>query len=90
MEETKVKALKQAILDLPEGERQQLAQELLPLLLATPTALRGIDKALQTLSDEDMDALVEHARRRAGDLPEETIVTVIGEALRAFRTQSRS
>ena len=90
MEETKVKALKQAILDLPEGKRQQLAQELLPLLLATPTALKGIDEALQALSDEEVDALVERARGRTGDLPEETIAPVIGEALRAFRTQSRS
>jgi hypothetical protein len=90
MEDTKVKALKQAILDLPEGEQQQLAQEILPLLLTTPTALKGIDQALQALSDEEVDALVERARGRTRDLPEETITTVIGEALRAVRAQSRS
>jgi len=36
------------------------------------------------------DALVERARRRSQDVPEETVAAVIGEALRAVRAQSRS
>ena len=42
------------------------------------------------LSDEELDALVERARARGRDLPEEAIAAVIGEALRAVRAQSRS
>ena len=86
----KVKALKQAILDLPDGERQELAQEVLPLLLTTRVGTKGIDRVLQTLSDEEVDALVKRARGRAGDLPEETVAAVIGEALRTVRAQNRS
>lgn len=90
MDEAKVRELKQAILDLPESERQQLAEELLPLLLTTRAGLKGIDQVLQTLSDEEIDALVERARERTKDLPDATVVAVISEALRAVRTQSRS
>jgi len=45
---------------------------------------------LQALSDQELDALVERARRRSQDVPEETVAAVIGEALRAVRAQSRS
>jgi hypothetical protein len=45
---------------------------------------------LQALSDEEVDTLVERARIRAKDIPEDTIAAVIGEALRAVRAQSRS
>jgi hypothetical protein len=90
MEGATVESLKRAILDLPADKRQQLAEELLPLLLTTPTGVKGIDQVLQTLSDEEIDALVERARTRAKDTSEDTIVAVIGEALRAVRAQSRS
>ena len=90
MEDATVKGLKQAILDLPAEQQQQLAEELLPLLLTTRAGFKGIDQVLQTLTDEEVDALVERARTRAKDIPEDVITTVIGEALRAVRAQSRS
>ena len=90
MEGTKVLALKQAILDLPDGDRQELAREILPLLLTTRAGLEEIDKVLQTLSDEDVEALVDRARSRSAHLSETTIAAVIGEALRTVRAQSRS
>jgi len=71
-------------------ERQQLAEEILPVLLTTRPGLAGIDQALQPLSDEELDALVERARSRGRDLADATAAAVIGEALRAVRAQSRS
>ncbi len=90
MEDATVKSLKQAILDLPADQQQQLAEEVLPLLLATRAGVKGIDQVLQALSDEELDALVERVRTRAKDLSEDAISAVIGEALRAVRAQSRS
>ena len=81
MDAGKIKALTQEIRALPEMERQELAREVLPLLLTTSAGLRGIDEALQALSDEELDALVERARSRGRDLPEAFVATVIGEAL---------
>jgi len=85
MAQSKVKALTQEILALPDAERQQLAEEVLPLLLTTRAGLAGIDEALQALSDEELDALVERARRRGQDPRDATVAAVIGEALRAVR-----
>ena len=90
MERARVEALKQEIMDLPEGERQELAQELMPFLLTTRAGIQGIDRALEALSDDELDSLAERARSRTRDLPEETVATVIREALRAVRAQSRS
>ena len=90
MDQAKVKALTQEILALPDGERQRLAEEILPVLLTTRAGLAGIDEALQALSDEELDALVERARSRGRDLPDATAAAVISEALRAVRSQSRS
>jgi len=90
MGDATVKSLKQAILDLPADQQQQLAEEILPLLLTTRAGVKGIDHVLQALSDEEVDTLVERARTRAKDIPEDTIAAVIGEALRAVRAQSRS
>lgn len=89
MDTAKIDALKQEILALPDQERQQLAQEVLPVLLMTRAGLAEIDHALGALSDDELDAVVERARRRVGDLPDETIATLIAEALRAARPQSR-
>jgi len=50
MDESKVKALAEEIMALPDPERQQLAQEALPVLLTTHAGLAGIDQALQALS----------------------------------------
>jgi len=90
MHPSKVEALTREILALPEAERQQLAEEILPVLLTTRPGLAGIDQALQSLSDEEVDALLERARSRGRDLPDTTVAAVIGEALRAVRAQSRS
>jgi len=49
MDESKVKALAEEIMALPDPERQQLAQEALPVLLTTHAGLAGIDQALQAL-----------------------------------------
>lgn len=86
----KVEHLVREIMTLPEGERQQLAREVLPSLLMTKVGLEGIDQALQALSEEELDALVERARNRNRDVPEETVAAVIGEALKATRAASRS
>ena len=90
MDTTKIKALAQDILALSEGERQQLAQEVLPCLLTTRAGLESIDEALRALPDEDLDAIVERARSRRRDLPEAAIAEVIDEALRAARASRRS
>lgn len=90
MDKGKVKALTQEIKALPERERQELAREVLPLLLTTSAGLRGIDEALQALSDGELDALVERARSRGRHLSDAMIASVIGEALRAARASSRS
>ncbi len=90
MDQAKVKALTQEILALPDAERQRLAEQILPVLLTTRAGLAGIDEALQALSDEELGALVEKARKRGRDLPDATVAAVIGEALRAVRSQSRS
>ena len=66
MDKSKVKALTQEILALPEAEREQLAEEVLPVLLTTRPGLAGIDHALQALSDQELDALIERARSRGG------------------------
>jgi hypothetical protein len=71
-------------------ERQQLAQEVLPILLTTRAGLEGIDEALRSLSDQELDAIVERARSRRRDLPEAAVAEVIDEALRAARASRRS
>ena len=90
MDITRVKALTKEILALPEGERQQLAQEVLPILLTTRAGLEGIDEALRTLSDQELDAIVERARSRRRDLTEAAVAEMIDEALRSARASRRS
>jgi hypothetical protein len=87
---SKVKALTKEILALPEGERQQLALEVLPILLTTRAGLEGIDQALRTLSDQELDAIVERARSRRRDLTDPEVAAVIDEALRSARASRRS
>lgn len=87
MDHSKVRALMQEILALPDAERQQLAEEVLSVLLTTRPGLAGIDQALQALSDQELDALIERTRSRGPDLPGSTVAVVIGEALRAVRAQ---
>lgn len=90
MDTNKVKALTKEILALPEGERQQLALEVLPILLTTRAGLEGIDQALRTLSDQELDAIVERARSRRRDLTDPEVAAVIDEALRSARASRRS
>jgi len=47
MDGLKVKALKQAILDLPVELQQELAEEILPLLLTTRAGIKGIDRVFR-------------------------------------------
>jgi len=89
METARVRSLAREILALPEPERQQLAREVLPLLLATRAGLEEIDVALRGLSDDELRALVERARRRASDLSEDEVAAIIAEGLRAARAQGR-
>ena len=90
MDTNKVKALTKEILALPEGERQQLALEVLPILLTTRAGLEGIDEALRALSDQELDAIVERARSRRRDLTDPEVAAVIDEALRSARASRRS
>src|SRR5437762_719412 len=86
----KVQSLVTEIEALSEAERQELAHEVLPLLLTTRAGLEEIDRSLEALSDEELDAIIERARQRAGTLGDEAVAAIISEAVRAARTQSRS
>ena len=86
----RVQSLITEIEALSEAERQELAQGVLPLLLTTRAGLEGIDRSLEALSDEELDAIVERARQRAGALGDEAVGAIIAEAVRAARAQSRS
>ena len=88
--ETKVQSLVAEIEALSEAERQALAQEVLPLLLSTHAGLQEIDRALEALSDQELDAVVERARHRAGTLGDEAVTAIIDEAIRAVRAQGRA
>jgi hypothetical protein len=87
---TKVRVLTQEILALPEGEREQLAQQVLPILLTTRAGLEAIDEAVRTLSDPELDAIVERARSRRCDLSGPAVAEVIDAALRSARASRRS
>jgi hypothetical protein len=86
MAEAKVQQIARDIRMLTDDERQELITEVLPLLLLTQGSLQAITRALDTLSTEELDALVEHARTRNTALPETTITTVLCDALHATRT----
>ncbi len=73
-----------------EAERQELAHEVLPLLLTTRAGLEEIDRSLEGLSDEELDAIIERARQRAGTRGDEAVAAIISEAVRAARTPGRS
>lgn len=90
MNTARIAALKEEIFGLPDQERAELARQVLPALLMTPSGLAEIDAALDALPTSELDALVARARRRAADTPEEAVATLIAEALRAARAQSRS
>jgi hypothetical protein len=81
----KIRVLVDAILALTEAERQEPAREILPSLLGTRAGLEHIDEALRGLSDDELDALVMRARRRASILSEHDVAAIIAEGLRAAR-----
>ncbi len=89
MDTARVRSLVKEILALPDPERQQLAREVLPALLGTRAGLGEIDAALRDLSDDELRALVERARRRASDLSEDEVAAIIAEGLRTARAQGR-
>ena len=86
---TRVRSLAREILALPEPEREELAREVLPLLLTTRAGLEEIDAALRGLSDDELRAQVERARQRASELSEDEVAAIIVEGLRAARAQGR-
>ena len=86
MAEARVQQLADEIRMLTEAERQELVAEVLPLLLLTQGSVQVVIRALDTLSTEDLDALVEHARTRNSAVPDTTIATVLHDALHAART----
>jgi hypothetical protein len=86
----KVESLIQDIKALSDAERQELAREVLPWLLATRAGLQEIDRSLEALPDDELDALVERARARAGTLGDDAVAAIIEEAVRAVRAQGRS
>ena len=61
MAEAKVQRIAHAIRMLTEAERQQLIVEILPLLLLTQGSVQAVTRALDALSTEELNALVEHA-----------------------------
>ncbi len=64
--------------------------EVLPWLLTTRAGLEEIDHSLEALSGEELDAVIERARQRAGALGDEAVAAIIDEAVRAVRAQGRS
>jgi tRNA(Ser,Leu) C12 N-acetylase TAN1 len=86
----KVQSLIAEIEALSEAQRQELAHEVLPLLLTTRAGLEHIDESLRELSDDELRTLVERARRRASDLSEDEVAAIIAEGLRAARAQGRT
>ena len=90
MDTPKVQSLIAKIQALSEAERQALAGEVLPLLLTTRAGLEEIDRSLEALSDDELDAVIERARLRAGSLGDEAVAAIIDEAVRAARAHGRS
>ncbi|MGH9460388.1 MAG: hypothetical protein ACRD1X_04170 [Vicinamibacteria bacterium] len=83
------RALAQEILALSEPERQELAREVSPVLLATRAGIADIDASLRDLSDDELRALVERARQRASDLSEDEVAAIIAAGLRAASADRR-
>jgi hypothetical protein len=90
MAEARVQQIADAIRMLTDDERRELVAEVLPLLLLTQGSLQAVTCALDTISTEDLDALVEHARTRNAALPETTIATVLRDAFHTARTPRRA
>jgi hypothetical protein len=90
MAEAKVQQIAHEIRMLTEVERQELVAEVLPLLLLAQGSMQVVTRALDALSTENLDALVEHARMRNTAIPETTSSTVLRDALHISRTPRRA
>ena len=89
METARVRSLAREILALSEPERQELAREVLPVLLNHPRWPRRDRRLAPRLSDNELRALVERARQRASDLSEDEVAAIIAEGLQAARAHGR-
>ena len=89
MKTSRVRLLVAEIEALSDAERQELAHEVLPLLLTTRGGLEQIGESLRELSGDELDAPVERARRRASDLSEDEVAAIIAKGVRAARAQGR-
>jgi hypothetical protein len=90
MAEAKVQQIAHEIRMLTEVERQELVAEVLPLLLLAQGSMQVVTRALDALSTENLDTLVEHARMRNTAIPETTRSTVLRDALHTSRTPRRA
>ena len=90
MAEAKVQQIAHEIRMLTEVERQELVAEVLPLLLLAQGSMQVVTRALDALSTENLDALVEHARMRNTAIPETTRSAVLRDALHISRTPRRA
>lgn len=85
-----MKHLAEEILALAEDERQELAQGILPELLLIRAGLEAIDQSLHSLSDTELSGLVEQARRRNRECPDQAVAAVMDDAIQAARRARRS
>jgi gluconate kinase len=91
-----VEQLIQHIQRLPDAEKFQLAEQLLPILLRRElrsNELRGTEEVffyLEKLSDSELDAIVEQVRERNKHFKEEEVTDAIFEALQEVRASSRA
>ena len=58
--------------------------------MSTRAGLEEIDRSLEKMSDDELDAVIERARDRAGTLGDEALTVIIDEAIRATRAQGCS
>jgi hypothetical protein len=90
MSSTKVRHLAKEILALPEEERQELAEGVLPELLLTRAGLEAIDQSLHAVPDAELVSVVEQARRKNRECSDGTVADVIDTAIQAARRARRS
>ena len=90
MGSTQVKHLAEEILALAEHEGQELAEGILPELVPPRAGLEAIDQSLHSLSDTELGALVEHARRRNRECPDRAVAAVMDAAIQTARRARRS
>lgn len=75
---------------LPNISAKNWLKGVLPDLLLTRASLEAIDQSLHSLSDNELGALVEQARRRNQERPDRAVATVVADAIQAARRARRS